>query len=96
MTEWTKAEDEVLRHFAKLKLSYSAAALALGRSRNAVAGRCHRLGVRFMIGLAEKNKRRGDLVMDAIRNDPEKMERFRSAVSRGMTASHARRAARTR
>lgn len=47
---WTKQEDAVLRRMAADGKSFSDVATALGRSRNMVAGRAHRLGLAFLGG----------------------------------------------
>lgn len=47
MTAWTEEEDRILADMAREGASGSEVGLRLGRSRNAIMGRAHRLGIRF-------------------------------------------------
>lgn len=56
-------EDEVIRQCANTGGSFSTAAELLGRTRSMIAGRAHRLGVRFVPSF-EKSSRAGKRAME--------------------------------
>lgn len=80
---WSKKHDDVLRDFAAAGLSFLSVANQLGLTRNQVAGRAHRLGVRFASSLEATRHHR---VQGCIKSwkDPAVHERRRLAIRAGI------------
>ena len=54
---WTEDEDETLRRMANEGCSASQIGVAIGRSRNSIIGRSHRMGIKLGAGATAKPKK---------------------------------------
>lgn len=76
---WTSAEDKILRAYAVMGFSFEDVAKATGKTRNSVAGRAHRLGVKFRGTMPEEARKRASETMKRHWRDPKFRKRWTEA-----------------